>query len=339
MVASKGQNKKYDYFSANAQAAQAEEQLAQAQQQIAELESLNAQLQALVAPGADSDTAKFTLPLDLLVRNPEQVRRYFDPNKLATLTASIREVGVKSPLWVRRLPDGKYLLIAGERRYRAAKTAGLTEVPVTIMDVDDTSALKLSLLENLQREDLNPVEETEGILHLLSWQLDCTTEQVISILNRKAHLDKKKVEPDDSTENVFRMQWEIVENVFAFVGKLSPESFRVSRLPLLKMPADVLSSLRSGQLEYTKARALARVKEEELRKALLEKAVTLGLSLNQIKELIKTSSPVPEEQPSLKTRMKEAYRRSIEAKFWDDPNKQKQLKKLVEQLEALLASE
>lgn len=339
MVANFGQNKKYDYFSANVQAAQAEEQLAIAQQRITELESLNAHLQALVAPGADSAPTQFTLPLDRIVRNPEQVRRYFDPDTLATLTASIREWGVKSPLWVRRLPDGKYLLIAGERRYRAALDAGLTEVPITIMDVDDASALKLSLLENLQREDINPIEETEGILHLLSWQLDCTTEQVIALLNRKAHLDKKKVEPDDSTENVFRMQWEIVKNVFATVGKLSPESFRVSRLPLLKMPADVLESLRSGQLEYTKARAIARVKDPELRKTLLEKAVTQGLSLNQIKELIKSSSRVIEEQPSLKARMKEAYRRSIEAKFWDKPNHQERLENLVEQLEALLAED
>jgi ParB family chromosome partitioning protein len=341
----KAQNKNYDYFSANVHAAEVESQLLESQQRIAELESLNAQLQALVTSNnAKSDTAQLTVPLDQIICNREQVRRYFDPAKLATLTASILDLGVQTPLWVRPYSDDKYLLIAGERRYRAARDAGLAEVPIRIIEVDEASAFKLSLLENLQREDLNPVEETEGILHLLSWQLDCTTKEVIALLNRKAHLDKKKVESSsEDTENVFRKQWSVVENVFTTVGRLSPESFRVSRLPLLNMPADVLEVLRSGQMEYTKARAIARVKAQEIRIELLQTAIEYNLSLSEIKQKVKeieqqssSNHTSATESTSLKERVDDTWRRFKKAKVWDDPKKKARIEKVLAQLEALI---
>ncbi|RCJ40145.1 chromosome partitioning protein ParB [Nostoc minutum NIES-26] len=313
-----------------------------------ELESLNAQLQALIASNnAKSDAAQLTVPLDRIICNTEQVRRYFDPAKLATLTASILDLGVKTPLWVRQASDDKYLLIAGERRYRAAQDAGLAEVPIIIIEVDEASAFKLSLLENLQREDLNPVEETEGVLHLLSCQLDCTTKEVIALLNRKAHLDKKKVESsNEDTENVFRKQWSVVENVFTTVGRLSPESFRVSRLPLLNMPADVLEVLRSGQMEYTKARVIARVKDEKIRIELLQTAIDLNLSLSEIKQKVKeieqqSSSQLsePTEAISLKERVDDTWRRFKKAKVWDNPKKKARIEKVLAQLEALIKDE
>lgn len=332
----KAQNKNYDYFSANVHAAEVESQLVESQQRIAELESLNAQLQALVASSSSkSDTAQLTAQIDKIICNPEQVRRYFDPDKLATLTASVLEVGVRTPLWVRPYSDDKYLLIAGERRYRAAQDAGLAEVPIIIIEVDEASAFKLSLLENLQREDLNPVEETEGILHLLSWQLDCTTKEVVALLNRKAHLDKKKVEfSDEVTENVFRKQWELVEKVFTTVGRLSPESFRVTRLPLLNMPADILEALSSGQIEYTKARAIATVKDEEIRAKLLAESIAEKLSLAQIRERIKEAKP--QQPPSLKQEFQEISRRVLKSDHWDNPKKSKKIASLLQQLEALL---
>ncbi len=336
-MTTKGQNKSYDYFSANAQVAEVEEQLLQSQQRIAELESLNAQLQALFgSENIHDNTAKLAVPIDKIVCNPEQIRRYFDVEKLATLTASIKEVGVQSPLWLRPEPDGKYFLIAGERRYRAAQDAGLMEVPALILDVDEASALKLSLLENLQREDLNPVEETEGILNLLSCQMDCTVKEVIALLNRKAHLDKKKVEwSDENTENVFRNQWEIVENVFVTVGKLSPESFRVSRLPLLNMPIDVVEVLRSGQIEYTKARAIAAVKSEPKRASLLTEAIAEKLSLAEIRARIKETKH--QESPFLKREFQDISQRMLKSSQWSDPKKAKKIASLLQQLESLLA--
>ncbi|MDP9196889.1 MAG: ParB/RepB/Spo0J family partition protein [Pseudomonadota bacterium] len=110
------------------------------------------------------------LPLDLLEPGRYQPRRQFDSDALAQLTASIREQGVLLPLLVRRTPgaDGKYEIIAGERRWRAARKAGLTEVPVIVRDMDDRTALEAALVENLQRQDLNPLEEGEGYQRLMT---------------------------------------------------------------------------------------------------------------------------------------------------------------------------
>ncbi len=129
-----------------------------------------------------------TLPLAQIKLSPTQPRRYFDPDKLEQLTQSVKEHGILEPLLVRSLPDKKYELVAGERRYRAATAAGLTEVPVVVKELTDFDALQLALIENLQREDLNPVEETEGILQLLAMMLDSEREGVISLLNH-IHLE------------------------------------------------------------------------------------------------------------------------------------------------------
>jgi len=107
----------------------------------------------------------------------QQPRRYFDPDALKELVNSIKEHGILQPLLVRPLSSGGYELVAGERRYRAAMESQLIEVPVVIRSLSNSEALSLSLIENLQREDLNPVEETEGILQLLSLHLETTVEE------------------------------------------------------------------------------------------------------------------------------------------------------------------
>ncbi|MBQ1846775.1 MAG: ParB/RepB/Spo0J family partition protein, partial [Clostridia bacterium] len=91
--------------------------------------------------------------------NPDQPRKYFDGNAIAELTESIRTRGVIQPILVREAGDGFYIIIAGERRYRAAKAAGLTEIPAIIMDISEGDAAEISLIENIQRQDLNPMEE------------------------------------------------------------------------------------------------------------------------------------------------------------------------------------
>ncbi|HEY9657319.1 MAG TPA: ParB/RepB/Spo0J family partition protein, partial [Allocoleopsis sp.] len=97
-----------------------------------------------------------------------QPRRYFNPEKMAQLVASVRVYGILEPILVRPLKDGNYELIAGERRLRAAQEVGLTQIPVVSHEVSDQEALKIALMENLQRDDLNPIEETEAILELLA---------------------------------------------------------------------------------------------------------------------------------------------------------------------------
>ncbi|WP_442944849.1 ParB/RepB/Spo0J family partition protein [Nostoc sp.] len=137
---------------------------------------------------------------------------YHVPKTLDYENASIREHGILQPLLVRPLESGNYELIAGECRYRAAQTLGMEQVPVIIRHLNDQDAFQVALLENLQREDLNPVEETEAILQLLSIRLECSQGEVISLLNHIANLQKQKTE---TTNNVVRNQWEMVEKIFS----------------------------------------------------------------------------------------------------------------------------
>jgi len=114
------------------------------------------------APSFESDTRIETLPLREIEPDPGQPRKTFDDETLAELSASIAEHGLLQPIAVRPKPSGGYLIVAGERRWRASRMAGLTEVPVIVKDVTDEQAMELALVENLQREDLDPVEEAGG---------------------------------------------------------------------------------------------------------------------------------------------------------------------------------
>ena len=284
-----------------------------------------------VAPEAATQKAVAVTAIHL---PPQQPRRYFDPDKLEQLVLSIKEHGILEPLLVRPRPGGEYELVAGERRYRAAQKLGLAEVPVVIRKLTDEEALALSLIENLHREDLNPVEETEGILQLLSLKLNMAVEETISLIYRMQNEAKGKV-----TQNVLGSQsGEEVKSLFDSLGLMSWESFASSRLPLLKLPTEVLDALRRGEIEYTKATAIARVKDVSARRALLLAAIEEKLSLTQIAERIKATRPSGS-QDSLKERIKQASSRLQKAKLWDSPEKQQVLEKLLEQMEALLADE
>jgi len=265
----------------------------------------------------------------------QQPRRYFSPQAMDSLVASIREHGILQPLLVRPSLEGGYELLAGERRYRAAQTLKLEKVPVLIRDLADQDAIQVALLENLQREDLNPIEETEAILQLLSIRLECSPEEAVSLLNHVANLQKQGTE---ITNNVVRSQWELVEQIFSVIGRLSPDSFRSHRLPLLNLPEDVLHVLRQGQLEYTKARTIAQVKDAQERQQLLAETLEHNLSVRGIKKRIHEIQPtkttgVPSALPN---RMKDVYRRVRQAKIWEDPKKAKALEKLLGQLESLV---
>ena len=135
------------------------------------------------APSFESDTRIETLPLREIEPDPGQPRKTFDDETLAELSASIAEHGLLQPIAVRPKPSGGYLIVAGERRWRASRMAGLTEVPVIVKDVTDEQAMELALVENLQREDLDPVEEAVGIRELMT-RCDLTQEQAARKLGK-----------------------------------------------------------------------------------------------------------------------------------------------------------
>ena len=299
-----------------------------------QLKGVAALLGDSVYPTEDT-TTPHTISIESIKLPNSQPRRYFDPEKLEQLVISVKEHGILEPLLVRPLEAGQYELVAGERRYRAALQVGLKEIPIVIRKLNDREALQLSLVENLIREDLNPIEETEGILQLLSLRLNQDTDNVVSLLYRMQNEAKGKV-----TQNVLGSDdSEAIEAVFDALGMISWESFVSSRLPLLKLPEDVLDALRKGEIEYTKATAIARVKDLAQRTALLEATIADSLSLTQINERIKASRQVNQEPSSLKNLYKEASKQLQKAKVWENPKKQKALEKLLAQIEALLVEE
>ena len=321
---------------------------------------------------ADSSLVK----LSDIHRPKEQPRRYFDPTALQELVDSIKLHGILQPLLVRPLPKGGYELVAGERRYRAATEAQLSEVPVVIKELDDEAAWAISLIENLQREDLNPLEETEGILQLLAIKLKSEVEEVPRILYRlqkalkvrdnelsdEPIIESKKGdnsvgsissegeinEENESSHNVMgnsesgqsninNKELATVEEVFKGLSLMNWESFVKNRLPLLNLPEDIKLALREGKIAYTKAKALASLKDEELRAVLLAEAIKQQLSLSQIKERIKELQPTSLSQSQeIPDRLKAAYQQVKKTRIWEDKKKRRQLETLLKKLEALI---
>ena len=285
---------------------------------------------------AETSSASNTVALGRIQLPAQQPRRYFDPQKMEQLVFSVKEHGILEPLLLRTL-DGSnmYELVAGERRYRAAKEAGLNDVPAVIRDLTDEQAVQLALIENLQREDLNPIEETEGVLQLLALRLEMAVNEVPKLLYRMQHEAKGKVAHNvmGSSEN------EAVQSTFASLATMTWESFVNNRLPLLKLPDDVLEALQQGKIAYTKAQAIARVKDEEHRKDLLKDAISQDLSLAQIKERVDNlkSNAAAAEQPPLKTQIDDVLKLAKRSKVWDDPKKQKRLEKVLADLRSLVS--
>ncbi|BCZ88071.1 ParB/RepB/Spo0J family partition protein [Thermus thermophilus] len=209
-----------------------------------------------------------------------QPRKRFE--NLEALAESIREKGVLQPLLVRPLGDGRYAIVAGERRYRAARMAGLSEVPVRVVELSEKEARLLALVENLQREDLNPYEETVGVLALLSEDLGKPVEEVVGLLERMQK-EKRGVAARNVSGSPEARR---VEEVFKALGRMTWESFVRNRLPLLRLPEDLKAALEEGAIPYTAALELKKVKDEALRKALLEEAKA-GLSLRDLKARVR----------------------------------------------------
>ena len=208
-------------------------------------------LNALFADNETDSTSPTTLPLGEIEPNRDQPRKHFEAGPLADLADSIREFGVLQPLMVRPLPDGSYQLVAGERRWRAARMAGLSEVPVIIREMDDLQVMEIALIENLQREDLNPVEEAMGYRDLME-KFGMTQEQVSSR-----------------------------------VGKSRPVVTNAMRL--LGLPEAVLEQLRGGAISAGHGRALLAFDEEETICRIAREVLQKELSVRQVEALAKQS--------------------------------------------------
>lgn len=212
-----------------------------------------------------------SVPLSSVTVRPHQPRRHFDEASLASLAQSVREQGVLQPVLLRAAGEG-YELIAGERRVRAARMAGLSEIPATVRQVSDDEADVLAALENLQREDLNPLDEVEATLTIVARDLGLPVEEVVPLL----HAQRRTPQP----ETVARL-----DEVFARLGRGSWRSFASNKAGVLRFPPELLDLLRQGRLEYTRGAALARVKDAKLRALLIQRTLDEGLGVREISVL------------------------------------------------------
>ena len=201
-----------------------------------------------------------SLPISQVEPGLKQPRKRFDEESLQDLADSIRTHGVIQPLTVRRLASGYYQIIAGERRWRAAKIAGLTEIPAVIIEADDRKVMELGLIENLQREDLNPVEEANGYKVLMD-EYGLTQEEVAQR-----------------------------------VGKSRPAV--ANALRLLALPDPVHQLLEEGKLSAGHARAILAAPTGELQKKLAQKVIAEDLSVRQTEALAKRLAAREKEPPS-----------------------------------------
>ena len=193
--------------------------------------------------------------------NRDQPRKIFDEDALAELADSIAKHGVIQPLLVRPMPDGSYQLVAGERRWRASRMAGLTEVPVVIKELSDDEAMALALIETLQREDLNAIEEAQGI---------------------KALMDTLSLTQDEAAERV---------------GKSRPAV--ANALRLLKLPDSVIALVSDGKLSPGHARALLGFKDEQDIIETADLIIEKGLTVRDVEKLVKKRNKEPKaEKPA-----------------------------------------
>src|SRR5690625_2072746 len=233
------------------------------------------------------------IALEQIIFNPDQPRRHFPEEALAELAESIRSRGVLEPVLVRRREDG-FELIAGERRTRAAQLAGLTHVPAVVLDVADDEALEISIMENLQREDLNAVEETEAVLRLLQLHLNLEREGVLQVLQDVYNEERGR---SGSRRHGAEVQEEL-KSLLGRLGRFTPSSFYVNRVPILSFPEELLEAVRGGSLTFTKAQVLARVTDARRRKLLLKEAVAENLSLSQLRARVRAETTGARPEPA-----------------------------------------
>jgi ParB family chromosome partitioning protein len=229
----------------------------------AELKNTSGQLKTEVA---EKTTATLFLSLDQIDINPNQPRKDFNEIALKELADSIKIHGIVQPLTVSLLPNGRYKLIAGERRYRASKIAGLKEVPVYVRQANDQYILELALLENLQRENLNPVEIALSYKRLMD-DLEYTQEQLAERMGK-----------DRSTVANF--------------------------IRILKLPPDIQVAVRSGKISRGHAVALLGVEEVDKQLVIFAEIIKKGLSVRQTEELVakfKGTAKLAKKQPATTT--------------------------------------
>ncbi|HCI59693.1 MAG TPA: stage 0 sporulation protein J [Ruminococcus sp.] len=240
---------------------------------------------------SEDNNGSVTLKISEIEPNRSQPRKEFDEKALSELAESISKHGLLQPLLVRPLPLGGYQIVAGERRYRACRMAGITEVPVIIRELGDTETMEIALIENLQREDLTPIEEALGY---------------------KVLIDEHGFSQEDVAQSVGRSRPAIANS-----------------LRLLKLPQSILDLVSDGKISAGHARALLTLEDEKLMQELAEEIIKKDLSVRQVEKICKQKpkpekEEIPEKKPSFYSMVELALNESLGRKIKVSKNKGKQ---------------
>ena len=222
----------------------------------------------------ESNNTAVTLGINEIEPNREQPRKIFNEKALEELAKSIEQNGIIQPLLVRPMSDGSYQLVAGERRWRAARMAGLTEVPVTIREMTDEEASVFALIENLQREDLNPVEEAEGL---------------------KSLIETYGFTQEEAAERVGKSRVAVTNT-----------------LRLLKLPESVLGLLGNGKLTAGHSRALLSLDDEKEMLRIADAAISQELSVRQVEKMVKYALQGEKPKPKKRDKKRDKFYDEVE---------------------------
>jgi ParB family chromosome partitioning protein len=281
------------------------------------------------------------IPTKKLVPNPNQPRQYFSQENLDRLAQSFLNQGFKGAINVRPIGSNKYEIVAGERRWRAATQAGLTKVRCIIDEYSDEQALEFALVENLQRDDLSKLEETEGLLRLIEAKLGITSEEAIQLVRTEGHSEK-----DSRSYVAPREELTQIKELLNTFG-IELQTFRTKNLRTLTLPDDLKEAHLTQSLPYYSALELHRIKDDEVRAHLLSVVLKEKLSFRQTKDLVaeeiaklKGEGKRPAVQKKLIARIEHTMKSAKKADhILGKPAKRKELEKLLEQIEALLEEE
>jgi ParB family chromosome partitioning protein len=321
------------------------------------------------------------VPLNQIQRSNKNPRKSFDAAKMAQLTASVQKYGVLEAVLLKPLQPSheplRYELVFGERRYLAAEAAGLSEIRARILTPEEVQQWRevdiaqIRLIENLNREDLNAVEETHAIVELLALQLQVSATEIPRLLyrlhqqhrkrkgeeNHSSHTDVGMVPLTSLNEQLSqwmnnsddavmfeRVLWE-VEYTFEGLGRFTWQSFVQHRLPLLNLPVDVQNAIRAGQLPYSAGKLMARITDKDQRRTLMEQAITEDWTREQIAEAVRSrlesKSNNSTSNPDPATKFRETLQTTVsklkKAKL--TPKKYAEAEKLLQQLLAIVESE
>ncbi len=227
-------------------------------------------LEALFVENIKPKKEPLVLDINKIEPNKDQPRRNFNSETLENLAESIRVNGIIQPILVREIEEERYQIVAGERRYKAAKMAGLWEVPVIVKEIEDYKVTELALIENLQREDLNPIEEANSFLVLV---------------------ERYGLTQDEVSKRVGRSRSAITNSI-----------------RLLNLPKDVIKEIEGGRLSSGQARALLSIKDKEELKDMAEKVIERGMSVREIERLVSLKKEVKNSKKKKKEEQENIYK-------------------------------